>query len=314
MTHAEAAGFVDGLGGDRPERGLSLESLWVPSDIAVDGDYLTWTLFGKRPTRLRRAGPAVLSEFVGLGRDPSAADIVGFARRWGVLGICRHGLPSTHLPGCQPTPRKRLPRRSSARQPAALPAEEPLAGREPLDAWRTFASQAAATLSFAAKLHDGSPVAAADYEWLESGARSQQGVVDMGVGGGLVVLPTPSFPPGEQPRARALVAAVVQQWLLLGSVVPRFSWSEVGRFSLASASAEKPTLFGVLASQLMFAVAQSDRQALCSGCARLYFRPVRRPKAGQRNYCPDCGKRAADRDAQRSRAQRLRDHNETRGV
>jgi predicted RNA-binding Zn-ribbon protein involved in translation (DUF1610 family) len=57
-------------------------------------------------------------------------------------------------------------------------------------------------------------------------------------------------------------------------------------------------LSGALALQLAFAVASSEGVTTCFACGRFYT-PSRRPAAGRRSFCPDCGLRAAWRTSKR---------------
>jgi DNA-directed RNA polymerase subunit RPC12/RpoP len=56
-------------------------------------------------------------------------------------------------------------------------------------------------------------------------------------------------------------------------------------------------LSAVLAAQTLFAASRSSGLTTCFNCGRLYL-PSRRIEEGRRNYCPDCGRKAAVRDAQ----------------
>lgn len=98
-----------------------------------------------------------LDEFIKL-RNAEDAKIVEFARRWGVLGICRHGLPGVHL-GCRPlgvseknwdSPEHRIwsPLFEAQRSDAGW-------HWEPTDAWRYMASRVNGFLMVAADLRSG---------------------------------------------------------------------------------------------------------------------------------------------------------------
>jgi hypothetical protein len=65
----------------------------------------------------------------------------------------------------------------------------------------------------------------------------------------------------------------------------------------------RDSLLAALACQLAFAIARGESLFLCSACSQPYT-PTRRPAAGRRHYCPECGQRAASRDyARRKRNQ-----------
>jgi hypothetical protein len=85
---------------------------------------------------------------------------------------------------------------------------------------------------------------------------------------------------------RVLVGELVNEWLKMGDVRPYVDWN---------AHEKKPTvtfggsgLFGALALQLALAVGQSAGLAVCTHCRKEYPPTTRRPKAGQRRFCPEC--------------------------
>jgi len=55
-------------------------------------------------------------------------------------------------------------------------------------------------------------------------------------------------------------------------------------------------IFGALAVELLQAVGYPDTLAICDGCGKAFI-PAMRPSTSRRNYCKDCGHRAAIRDA-----------------
>lgn len=59
-------------------------------------------------------------------------------------------------------------------------------------------------------------------------------------------------------------------------------------------------LSAALVTQLLFTVAGAAEIGTCASCGRS-FSLRRRPRAGENSYCPECGIRAAWRDAQRRR-------------
>src|SRR5581483_2818562 len=101
---------------------------------------------------------------------------------------------------------------------------------------------------------------------------------------------------------RKFVEDLVKYWLEIGDVGLQFTWPDSGEpeFRIAGGT------FGLIAFQLMAMLTRSQDIATCSGCGQPYLRQGRRPKFGQRNYCPDCGVRVANRDRQRALAARRR--------
>ncbi|MGI8643200.1 MAG: hypothetical protein ACR2LS_03685 [Thermomicrobiales bacterium] len=110
---------------------------------------LTWS---PTPSGETVPGPDLLPAFAKLAHTP-AEDILAFARRWGVLGICPHGLVAIH-PGCSPLgfvalaavapPEERF---AIVTQGAAERDVNPY--WEPLSAWRHYAGRMRAMLQIA---------------------------------------------------------------------------------------------------------------------------------------------------------------------
>lgn len=51
--------------------------------------------------------------------------------------------------------------------------------------------------------------------------------------------------------------------------------------------------------QIAQRIAQIDRRYVCDGCGQTYERTMRRPRRGERNYCPTCGKDDGYRESKR---------------
>ena len=69
----------------------------VPAEVRVRGNRLLYHFFG-RPPRMPATinpGSTLLAEFLSLVDSPDDK-FASFARRRGVLGLCRHGLPYPH--------------------------------------------------------------------------------------------------------------------------------------------------------------------------------------------------------------------------
>src|SRR5438128_742042 len=83
---------------DRPIQGRR----WpVPKEVSVSGDRLCWTINAVADEAHPSKG--LLEKFWQLGEAPDR-QILAFAKRHGVLGICGHELPRTHRkPSCMPS-------------------------------------------------------------------------------------------------------------------------------------------------------------------------------------------------------------------
>jgi hypothetical protein len=97
------------------------------------------------------------------------------------------------------------------------------------------------------------------------------------------------------------VGLFIDGWLEMGAVRPRFVWPDLG----PQVNLVAPNLFGNLAVQLLVTISMTKAFLACTECGRAYI-PSREPKPGERNYCPKCGRRAANRRTQRERRASLR--------
>ncbi|MEE9246905.1 MAG: TraR/DksA C4-type zinc finger protein [Gemmatimonadota bacterium] len=251
----------------------------VERQIWVEGERLRWRISLEDKARMVKAGPGLLADFVAL-HEAEADAIEVYARAWGPIRVCDHGLPVSHnrAPsylslevGCRP--------RSTG--------EMAYDYWEPIDVWRDFSRRADAILSVAAQLHVGEQGRLSDwvelYEW-RGIAREKLAAAD-------------------SETERWLLSSLISEWLWLGGVAVGFDWSqESPQVALVG-----PGLFGQLATQLAMTVAKTDGFAFCSACGRPYV-PKRRPANGRRNYCLSCQDRARWRDAKRAQRQRSAKH------
>lgn len=255
---------------DRP---LAIARLLIPGVLELAEDEIRWAS-GDRDNRQkeRKPGPDVLERFTRLA-DAPVQEILAYARRWGVLALCEHGLPVTHDHGCRPR---------GWRDGAWYD------GRDSVAVWRQFSRQARSILAIAARLHQRRVGSPADWQavYSESGRQA------------------PWWQQGMEVE-RLILARVLNQWLTIAAVAPCIQWDSAGpKVRLASGSGNA-TLFSVVATQLVFAVSRVDGVEMCSGCAAPFI-PSRRPRPKQRRYCPPC--RAAGvplKHAQRDRRRRL---------
>ena len=312
------------------ERRYDADTLLVPPVVELDGDYLRWS-FRKRlgsstkRKKLERAlrsqsqvdatrslwkarrvphGANLLREFAGLEDAPDER-ILRFARKWGVLGICRHGLPSSHSRRCMPW------------------GGNSQSGKESVARWRYYSRRSRSLLLVASRLRepprwtaDGLPV----FPWTPAELRPlafDLGSVLLEAERGNTKESAAVFGPAE-PTLLLLdvwqvLTNVVNEWLALGNVRPVLLLSEFaggGRLRIVLAPFGKPwepefPLFGVLGMQLAFAVSATRGLAFC-GCGKM-FEPGRQPVGGARHYCDDCRESGApQRDAARDYRARQR--------
>jgi hypothetical protein len=249
----------------------------VAPGIRLDGEFLRYDKLPHDPTELRlakRPNSRLLYDFVDLEYAP-AEQIQEYAKKWGVLGLCRHGVPSGypygfHLDVPEPTDTRRRYVLTPSLGGPEFVAEEILeiplippgefvcreTRREPLERWRALAC-----------------VFGGHIDNLER-SRTNPGIVRM-----------------VAAHANQLAATFGH---LRPVVVPAgraFTLRLAG--SLANAG-----LAAALAYQLMVLVTGRGGWLICAECGR-WFDPDKRRSPDRNAYCPKCGRAAAMRAASR---------------
>jgi hypothetical protein len=268
--------------------------------IQLASDSLVWR-FGKHPRELLRVGTpesGAFNKFLELA-DASSERILAFAKRNGVLGLCKHGLPICHGP-CRPDPG----------EPASLPYWQPLycephASKEgilePLESWRALARAAVAVFrlnsALEEPLRETQPAREErELKWHDAVWLSAQQYARAGHGDCEPEHQCWRFPPASLPRLRPFrhfrqtqLANVVNEWLECGGIGLRAYWrkdrSTPGLELLADARGG-PNLFAYLALQLAQEWAGCKRMARCP-CGRLFPAPPT-ASADRRNFCREC--------------------------
>jgi hypothetical protein len=252
-------------------RPIAWDKWWVPSPVNIERDRLVW---GLSDGRLVHETDRLLEGFMPLA-EATDGDICNYARRWGVFGICVHGLPASHYPRPEPLPN---PLPSGERLPWCYPQGywegEPY---ELIEDWRGYSRKVSAIANVASRLHGG-----------ELGTREDWEVLNSTAGGGPTI-----------PRTRSIAAdqrglcVVVNQLLRQAQVGVRYSWEH----DRAILQFDGAGLFGALVVQLALAIGRTDGLAVCSGCGVSYV-PRRRPRRDRRRYCEQCVRRGVpQRDA-----------------
>lgn len=242
-----------------PDKKIAVTEYPAPTKVWLESGKLCWQP-GNLSGLLHVVRPEVKSflQFIDL-RAGTDADILKYAKRWGVLELCeKHRLPTTHMFPCQPLG---------------------TAG-EYLDEWRAYAKIAAAILEISQRLDDGKLGALQDWkalretnwfslelDWMKTGYRW-----------------TASRRLHAETEEKMLIAHFINQWLALGNVRPRAEWFNANKGLTVRLGIRG--LFGALAVQLL-EIAGRYVLAACSECRKFYY-PRRRPKASQNRYCPDC--------------------------
>jgi hypothetical protein len=273
----------------------------VPEILALDEStellLYQWFRRGEDPARPpigRKAEPEVgaadcLAVFVSL---KDARDVLAFARRWGPLELCEHGLPRFHswpnapftvsTLGCQ-----------------ELPWSSRVEGQnvfyEPVSCWLSLARRTAAFLRLGEAVRYGRPRRAEDWQvFLNDQPRSGDAV--------LINRSEPDDWPGKDLTAdRMKLMHELTSWMLIagGGYLPTWEAGSRPTFRLSSG------LCAVLCEQMLKAVAAGELAVACDGCGAV-FRPTRRPAWNRNAYCPDCRYQVGNADRQRRLRERRR--------
>ena len=234
----------------------------------------------------------------------SGEDALRFAQRYGVLGFCQHGLPSTHNPRLLQIPLVGLIQSPSLWKPVEVGTEQDpsfliveqgerpwceATGIEGIELWLFWSRMAAAILNITTALRRDVPTNRADWEVvITEESEERPPLID--------ALLTRRW------IAQVYLQEAVNRWLHLANVRLSLSWA---------IDVENPSLeieadtFGLLGVQLLTAVTGAQNLALCDGCSKPYVREGRRPQTGRANYCPDCrGRKVPERERQRRRRSR----------
>jgi hypothetical protein len=270
------------------------------------GPWLRYSYTARRGAKESPPARRCLREFMRL-HDVEPEEIRRFAATRGVLGICRHLMPSSHDRRCRPIG---VPIDQPVWEDAAADAYEPL------ETWRELASEAYGVISAAARLQVRAP--AEEEDWI----RIEPWVPPKAMAEAITQR-------REDPeRVARTIANRVSGWLERASLVPSVRWySTVGGAGFAL-TLEPPRqlplvyetygyLFPLLASQLAAVV--GSRLVRCAECHDVWPKDADapRPMAGRNQFCSwDCQgeaerrqKResyAANKDAWPSQAKRRR--------
>lgn len=281
---------VEGLG-----RPLSSRELYVPQTIELEGPRqnrrICWLPRQSAPVV---PSAALLDQFVLLGEATDEA-ILQYAKRWGVLGICIHGLPYSHNPPVGDPVRDRAACYAmTIKDYDPSKPDEPMECYDWLDSWRGFSNASRAMLNIAARLYSGKPGLPQDWQRV------------------MTCNPFCTAPivPWWEPRVgveRFQLCSVMNDWLRWGGVRLTMEYER----DFWSVKLKGHGLFGTLATYLSLSIARTEGFAICASCGRPYF-PRRQPNPNRRQYCPECGPKAAMRDAARSYRRRQQSANNSR--
>ncbi|MEW6143366.1 MAG: hypothetical protein AB1597_09500 [Chloroflexota bacterium] len=246
---------------------LPFRQLLIPQHIYLIGDSLYYRNdVDYSPERVDDTG--ALDAFVRIKTDD---DILRFARRYGPLGLCKHGLPPMHRGSWY----RDVIQDGELVEVIRMDEWEPRLGGsergwcppvspEPIKKWLEYSSLALSYLTLAASF-------------------KRDKVELKGIG-------------------KFFLRDGINEWLGDAGIKLELTWdSQEPTLTLTGGG-----IFGALGVQLLTAVT-ANTLAVCSGCGKPYLRGVRKPKPGQRNFCSNCRSRVADRLRQRDLQKKRRE-------
>jgi hypothetical protein len=270
MVFQDMAVLTDSAGHLAERRVPHLEIV-VPSKIWLEGDTLKWDWeFGSRGVpQLRKPSGAILQQFITLWKSDADVAIEKFAKRWGPLRYHPDGRLDDSIQG----------------------------GSEALSYWRFLSRRAYAALAVAAELKEGRP-GTEEHLSLISSSEGKASLEKSGFFG------FPDWSRRERiNEMRTILSGEFSFWLQRFS--PEFEMSYDRRQGWHLEVGYRYRVLPAISMQLALTAAGGDLYT-CSGagCGELYIRTGRRPNSGQGNYCKNCGKAAALRNADEHRRER----------
>ena len=271
---------------DRPIRPGTPRSETV---IEVTPKYLIYD--GTR-THDRKYSRGMLRELLEAKDSPML--ITRFCEKWGVLGVCKHGLPRIHTQRCW----WRKPFRTSMVK--GFTRNE---YKESFQSIQQFANGIESLMRIGAEISQGREGIIEDWQtaqtWLTRWQHPDSEDEDL------------SNPKNFNLKTRRLYLEIYLNRLIDESQLrPRVYWPDGISWRIEMDSGMSMghvnNLAALVVMELLMTVANCDGLANCAACNRPYI-PERRPDSTRRNYCPSCGRKAAVRDASREYRQRRRE-------
>jgi hypothetical protein len=232
---------------------------------------------GFREVKVR---PVIFGEFLSLHKASDRV-ILSFAKKFGVLGLCRHGLPLSHFPmktlrAVQVGQRRECIPKFTRRREIV----------EPLNSWRGLSRSAAALLQLqnqTSTRRDEERTRWRDALWLHeqlvlAGHRGYRSALRLGV-------PDP-------PERSERIARIANVWLECAGLRLQIQSIHTNEIGLVMTIPDTgPNLFGGLAIQLSLELANREGWAQCAACRRI-FEPLTHNVSPTRDrFCPECRRR-----------------------
>jgi hypothetical protein len=252
-------------------------------------------------------------------RDATPERIAGFARKWGVLGLCGHGELLTHCSHAELPPAEIPPHAlTSARWCPLISPGEGRWGGEPTAAWHRYARRLHGTLGLIASVRQGQRGRKEDWEeaqlallpdvsrWTSVGDDAFEAWPGLAKA-------DPRFrwepsPTRTLKDEAELLCQSVNGWLKLARFGPKAGLLDGAPSVTLSADVGLMGLRHLLVIELLAAFTGKVGVWFCDQCREPY-EPTRKPRAGDHHYCAICrgdGDRAAKRRWRAARYQSRR--------
>jgi hypothetical protein len=272
--------------------------LWEVFDSSITG---VPYLIGKRKP------PDLLERFCRIGEAEDAATlaaaVVRFAKRWGLLGLCEHGLPNAGCPRHHREDRSMVTERSDASGLQAASAWLWWSGRESFEHWKGLALAFRSMLQIGLNLNRGKRSKNLDWQLAAVGLSGDLGEEVLGEGWAEGISASSNTDEITRRTTKGLRLARVDyeiliQWLIdISHLHPKFQLRGRNKWDIElDSTGSAGNIPAILTSQLMIRVGSLLRQIQCSECSGWFI-----PRRNQRKYCDRCGIQAAWRVAQRKR-------------
>jgi hypothetical protein len=169
------------------------------------------------------------------------------------------------------------------------------------DVWRYFARVMRAMLRIAANLYHGTSGPTDQWNVISQFPQVMHQVAHRSTPGLLHPFPEGDernwlalahFAAKNSQQNKTMFGHLVNTLLGLGCVRPWMTWPHEGRPKITYSSR---SLLSQLVLQLCLRLAKIDAFLVCTHCQKPYSPVVRAPKAGQRNFCPDCRREGVPR-------------------
>jgi hypothetical protein len=274
---------------------IPLDEVFAPSLDEVLADSIT----GKEEYFSKRVPLDLLERFCRIAESPdTAAAVVAFAKGWGLLGLCEHGMPYPHFVMGQGDARifDGLLTDASFDKPIRGAFCAPVA--ESYQHWKDLALRFDSLRRIGLDLNRGELGNSTDWQlaandpdtyWqLEANANNS----DLG--------PFSKVPSGKPiwrretslDRARIRYVFHIQRLIQISNLQPWFGW--VGAWNIELSSYARSNILAILTMQLILRVSSAKTQVKCAECLLWFI-----PRRNQRKYCDSCGNRAAWRASKR---------------